>query len=147
MNNKLSLADVQSNLNDIPYINTGGCGVAALVLYRHLVSNNKKPKIVLLYRKYEECDLEFNARKIETGDYRNLIVPYHICIIWKGQRIDSEGYDAHATCNTDLEQTITEDILIELLNTGEWNDNFDRSYIGAIEFQNNVKLPHLGRPY
>jgi hypothetical protein len=125
----MDLDTALTELGKIPNINSGGCGLVALALYRML---ERKPKIFAVY--------EFPSEV-------NKWIPYHLFIEYDSSVIDAEGiwHDGWYPHEEDLyvaEESlvvveIEESLLLKMLNgqtRGSWNSMFEREkYFRKIE--------------
>ena len=124
-----TLSQVRKFLNGIDDINFGGCGVAALALYRWCKAHGLKPDgFAWLYKDYEADDLVSNENAIQSQELDNLYVPCHVALQLDGLLYDSATSEASNTCRTSLTQPgISESVLLHLLNDSRgWNSYFDR---------------------
>jgi hypothetical protein len=112
--------DARKFLSQVPNLDYGGCGIAALSMYRWVVKNeNEKPEIVLLYR----------PLRLEPGSFRK--GPSHCGIKYNGKIIDQDGeicLDLYSNW-----MKISEDGMLDLLNRlGSWNSDFKRRHVPKI---------------
>ncbi len=121
------LREVTTFLSCIEAINAGGCGIAALAIYKWMEKNAiemlKDIEIVFLYN--DSWEYNTNCSRIQDGE-NCLIVPAHIILrTSKGKEID-----AHCTWNgRETEHTVGIQHLINTINTpvsNGWNNWFDR---------------------
>lgn len=149
-----SIERVMRSLNRIPNINQGGCGVAALVLYRWLKAQGAKPEILFHYDKENSCtcdicrtigDSSVHNRSIITGDLKAQPVAPNHCTIKLPEvifPIDSSG--SYLMGLSDKTHTVPETFLIKAINHGQgWNKDFDRSYIIRIEQETGIDLSDI----
>ena len=126
----MELTDIQSKLNEIPFINAGGCAIASLVMYRWLKKENKltgNEKFIYLYR-YETGEYFQNQKALE--DYS--IIPTsasHICLYYGGIYIDSEGSIFPDNWQYSMEIEPGDFIIRSINNVDDWNSCFKRSNI------------------
>lgn len=124
-----NLSDVLCILNNIPFINRGGCGISALALYRWLKKNRVKvshsPFVVLCEDEYE---LMHNNAACENGDVDEIIIS-HVVIEFHGGLYDSEGRNGDMIRSMPFRQDyqLNEGELLAIINTNAWNSLFDRS--------------------
>lgn len=122
------LYEVLEVLSDVPYINAGGCGISALTIYRWLKDNKKRVRsrcFVTLYRSQEAA--QQNRRAVRSNDLQSLKVPTHICIIYNGKIIDSNGFATYDSYNRGPD--LTESELLFMINYSDnWNETFDRTW-------------------
>lgn len=129
-------------LNSVPYLNSGGCGIAALAIYRWCKDNgvevSDRPFVVLAE---DEWDADACNRYLENNDLDNAWFS-HIAI-----EIDGEVYDSEGTGHLDEQYVrcayrLDEDELLYALNeVGGWNDMFHRkSGVRVIEYGLQIDL-------
>lgn len=90
MNNSksnISLSSLAVALGSLPYINRGGCGQAALLMYKYLQAKGYKGvEIVFMYQKDIKIIYTVNKRAVECGD---LLHPAgHVMLKWKNILFD-----------------------------------------------------------
>lgn len=145
----MNFTDACEFLDNIENINYGGCGVAALALYRWLQKNESIDgvKIVFCYSGYEQDTLENNRSKLDEGDI-NLLAPSHVMLYRSGRYFDSEG--GLELPRYPLLQFIELSVLLATINepNGEhyldgWNETFDREAIPVIEKGLDVDLSDI----
>lgn len=116
-----------NKLADVPAINYGGCGIAALALYRWCIVHKIQPDGFILL---DDDGIDNNSYAIETGEYENMTVPSHIVLSVKGYYCDSRGISDDNPYSDEYDYVldgIKPDALLYLINNGEsWNDEFDR---------------------
>ena len=126
-----TLQETREFLSSIPYINSGGCGIAALAMF--LASQNKNTQVIYMYKNHSESSYKNNKKVLETGK-GNAESAGHIAIIFEdGLIIDCdkeiliENYDySHTT--TDI------NFILNSIRNGVWNSTFDRDkYLPSIE--------------
>lgn len=132
------LMEVRNLLNEIPYINAGGCGISALAMYMYSKKNfNKIPKIIFTYR--EIYHLNIND-KFLSSDSNSTIPPSHALLKYEDKYFDSNKIINKPTRSFEHEVTI--DLLIESLKYRDrWNNMFDWKHLKAIEKKLNIKFP------
>ena len=129
-----TLKQVRRYLDSVPCINLGGCGIAALAMYRWLMKNGrltKKTGFVLVHSYRMDYAKNQNAIK---GVYSDATACHHIALLHRGRIIDSEG--AYVPETSKVLVTDDEQILIYALNNNldDWNFMFDREeHVGNIE--------------
>jgi hypothetical protein len=147
-----TLTDVQNYLNNIECICEGGCGIAALAMYRWLKKNDevKDVKFVFLYVRSSTCNYNHNEEVLE----HNLkgvvypVAPSHVIIKKNERMFDCRGEfnDTHIDPFDDtiyaLSQEITdEEFLVKTVqNEQTWNSSFDRENICDIVATLDVDL-------
>ncbi len=133
INKMETFEEVQEYLKDIPCIDTGGCGVSLLGMYKWLKKNKdiEGVKFIFLYKnKSVYLNNEEILRNKRTG---NPEAPAHCCLYYKGQFIDCKGI-------INMEkftwfQLIDEEAFVKkaIDNKDTWNEMFDRQQILEIE--------------
>jgi len=134
---KSELEDKLEKLEDIKHINHGGCGVAALAIYRYLVNNGiyqKYLSFTFTYVGWDRSLYEKNLDNHNNGLIENLEVPSHIVVTFKGSiHIDSEGWNRYIG---ETKYVYTHEATLEevenLVNSHGWNHLFDREEIVPI---------------
>jgi hypothetical protein len=130
---------VQDFLNEIPNINSGGCGISAYAMYLWLCKRNmltEDTQIVFLHHRYSENDFERN-QEFYTQRRGKPVAPEHVVLYRNGSYIDSSGVykkanDFYFKLAVSLEKA--EDFLVNSLNDNNWNSWFDRpSVVPMIE--------------
>jgi len=134
-------------LRSINYINGGGCGIAALAMYRWLEANKyltSNTKVVYLYRNYDKGLYDNNKQYIENGD-GEINSCNHAVLFHYGNYIDCRGVLDKVVLNDyPFKQLIEEEILVESLNTDTWNSMFNREIsIPFIEKMLGVDLSDI----
>lgn len=142
---KPSLTDALACLRSIPNINRGGCGIAALAIYRWCQKNDvpvsDRPFVII---DNEPESIEANERKCKAGSFASLYVP-HIVIEIGGTLVDSEGIgdesDTISRWNYRQQYQLNEQELLERINTDRWNGMFNRTkYTDIIAYGLDVDL-------
>lgn len=136
------LKQVQKYLSEIPNINRGGCGISALSMYRWIKDNERigNTKFVFLYIGDEGKERYLNNQKILRDKDKKAQACSHICILYMGEFIDSDG--EVDVSDYDWIQIIDEEEFIKraLSNTKDWNILFNREYINNIENELEIDL-------
>lgn len=120
MNNKFT--NIQKQLNCIPGINTGGCGVSAYIMSSWALKFlNKKLDIILLYNSISTTEYLLNKKLLnDYGD--KAYCPDHIVLFDGKKYFDSSGdYDIK---NYRWKQTVDLNFLCKIINDGHWNNSF-----------------------
>ena len=146
--------DLRKYLDNVDNINRGGCGLSALVMYRWLRERGIKSEIIFLY----EFDYNEIYQNYDNGEYIN--TPFHVVLFKDGILIDSytgeipkfEDNMVNFTYGDNEEDyyycfNVGEEILVDVLQNGNWNKQFDRNknfyniventgvYLGDIEYE------------
>lgn len=131
----LNFDSVLAYLSSINHVNQGGCGIAALAMYRWLELNKllaADTAFVYLYRDYDKGLYENNRQYIENGE-GEINSCNHAVLFHRGDYIDCSGIlCGEFLSEYPFKQVVDEEILIESLNTDNWNCMFDRH--NAIPF-------------
>lgn len=112
-------------LNDIPNINRGGCGISA-----YAIANWIKKQDVRYEPKYIVQNGDFSNNRECIAKNRPLGDIPHILVEWENFTIDSNG--AQKDWFPRLSLPISEDILIITINFGRWNSDFNRDHVETI---------------
>ena len=78
-----TLWEVQNYLNEIDYINSGGCGISAYSMYLWLKKNNlinSSFRFVLCYKGYSE-DIYVNNSNVLRNNKGKAIAPNHMACL------------------------------------------------------------------
>ncbi len=143
------LEDLREYLRAIPYINSGGCGVAALAMAKWIKKNHKiEVPIVFFY--YDAYTYKENLWKLDNRSTMTiwdkhryaLLGANHICISWEGMNIDNEKSVKVGSKYKYLHAITDYKAVAECVaNRYIWNDSFDRDkYIPQIEGMLGFKL-------
>lgn len=124
-------------LNNISHINSGGCGVAALAMYRFLKKNgllSKDFKVIFLYSKCYKFLYDANTK---GGCYG----ANHIVFKFNGRLYDSEGLFEIEYTDYVYKHPVSIKKLLIALNSDSWNSSFNRSReIPKIERKLKISL-------
>ena len=129
--------DVRKYLSGIPSINDGGCGIAALSMYRWLEKNkNEKSFFICCYTDSENCQ---NNLSYLGKDKDKLSAPSHCGIEHGNKFLDSRSTIPIVMYN-DLHFT-NEKGMLELINYGkEWNLQFKKENTKEISKRLGINL-------
>lgn len=129
-------------MNNISNINSGGCAIAALAMYRWLKKKGqikKKTDFHFCYHHKDENTLKKNKNNLKRNN--NLLSCTHAFIYFKGEYMDSESiinveagynYDDYTFINKkNIIKIYDENLILDSINSGGWNSSFER--------QRNVK--------
>ena len=122
---------VLSKLDNVPYINNGGCAISALALEKHInaLYPEVKTQIVYLFGSWEKDRIN----DINNGNARSCSHAY--------LRINNIYYDSHGGFTLkELEEewrypkllNVSNKIVIDSINHSDWNPCFDRKDISKI---------------
>ena len=135
---------VINKLSQIPNINSGGCGISALAMYRLL--GKKNIDILFLYRNYEDVSY-VNNQNILKGDADSIpSPPLHVVLHKKGKYFDSYGEmdERYLSIAYMFRHKCDESFLVDTINNRyKWNLKFNRKYIKYIERKLKVDLSDI----
>ena len=143
-----SLGSILDTLNSIPRINSGGCGIAALAIYRWCKANNvpvSDRPFIFLWRDDDEWEARNNDQHLFNGEIDNVEAPSHVAIELADGLYDTEGLEGSRLfqrCTCKQEYKLNEYELLNVINrTEEWNFTFNRSRnIPIIEIALGIDL-------
>ena len=149
--NKLIIESVYKRLTYIKYLNSGGCGVAAYAVYKHLSiyypDIAKEVKLVFFYRKGDNCA---SANKKAMSNNKFDYVPSHIVLKYDKFYFDSNFVNRKYQLNAGIIQVVDKlndftIALLELINNNKsWNKSFNRKKcIPVIEYNLSIKLKEI----
>lgn len=145
MNTRRRIERAVEFLDSIPYINSGGCGIAALAIARYVHKEN--PRIKLKFGFLGDYG---------TNEDGSRDAPSHVVLLWDGHRVDSNGIDSAFSQHWELIESLDEsDLVASLNNVSTWNSAFDRAgELPGIERELDIDLsdvkhenPPWGRPW
>lgn len=137
-----ALAKIQA----VPNINRGGCGIAALALYRWARARGiwtDSRGFVFLWEEGDEWEADRNDQRLLDGQISQAVAPNHVVLRLYDGLYDSDGpYDVEQAGDIPQLYELDEAELVCVLNnTGAlWNDEFDREDITLIETALGVSL-------
>ena len=147
-----SLNSILESLDDLPFINSGGCGVSALAIYRwckaHDVWVSDRP-FTFLWRDGNEWEASNNDELLLNGELDRVEAPSHVVIqLFDGGDYDSTGQ--RCDCYPYVvrqEYKLNEQELLNVINRPEeWNSVFQRALlIERIEFSLGIDLSDIVR--
>jgi len=126
---KLTFTKARKELDSLPFINQGGCGLAALALYDTAVREGKKPKIVYCYSFWGDSTAMHKNNLFKEGKRKRAYACSHVLIKVGKRYWDSTGEikSKDVKWAYELDEDITRKHLIASINNkGAWNDCFDR---------------------
>lgn len=136
-----SLEEVQQILNDVPAINSGGCGISALTMYKYLKARGENAKFVYLYERREL--LEENSVTLNTGNGQ-YHAPEHVVILHKGKLLDSGGEIEDPEWWGRHEQIIEDEgFVLNTINNADWNWCFNREHVRDIQKKTGIDLSEV----
>jgi hypothetical protein len=124
-------------LQAIPYIDEGGCGIAALTMFRWLKQHQKPSEIVYFYNDRSKDSFQTNESVLKYGIFVGAVSCSHAYIRLEGKLYDTNGRQ------TDSRQhhTVTEALAVESIkNKVGWSSPFDRDFIQFIMEDTGVDL-------
>jgi len=129
------LRKLLKQLNKIDSINSGGCGIAALAIYRFLEKHNliNNTKIIYLYA-YDDASIYYN--NIHNQKNNSILdAPAHVILKHENSYIDSRGIKDRIICNwKEYKQELNVKELLISVKKSDWNPFFNkRDSIPLIE--------------
>lgn len=148
-----SLANVLEFLDSIWSINSGGCGVSALAIYRWSKQHESVSDRPFHLFWHDDCvskhTVEQNDEALANGDLDSLQVPCHLVIELFNGFYDSTGkLDESDLPELHQEYRLNESELLALINDhyGDWNSSFHRAkLIPQIEQDLGIDLSDVVR--
>ena len=136
--NNLSVNEMIIFLRNIPYINEGGCAIAAITIKRFLkINKNIKCDIIYRHNFKDEYNINVNA-------LRNLDDPIscnHAFISLKKSAFDCEGKQYFKNHCIKMPEKL---VIASLNKLDEWNPSFKRKkYIPIIESKLKIDLSDI----
>jgi len=151
-----TLEDVQCFLNNIEFINEGGCGIAMLAMYRWLKKNkqlNKSTCFYYLYSSWSENRYLNNKEVLKTKNGKPDCCT-HAMLYHNDLFIDSLGNYNFSIVSNDynwLQKITDEKFIIDSINNynyNTWNSDFERKKnIKIIEKGLNIDLSDICLKY
>ena len=134
-----------SRLDEVDYINAGGCGVSALAIYRWCKANNiqiEDRPFVFLWSSHDERDAERNDILLNEGKLNDVEVPAHVAVRLHDTEFDSEGDNAGESWSIHQTYLLNEaELLIVINESSGWNSLFRRRvHVPEIEQALGVDL-------
>lgn len=140
-----SLQEVLDFLDNIPAINSGGCGVSAYAVYKWLEKNNSLSEdfaIIYLHR-WGMGDMRTN-KKFLKGKSDRAVACSHVVFRYLGMYYDSEGvYIKHIDQDTSvyIEAKDVDRFMKASLASNDWNRRFQRKqHVPSIEENLGIEL-------
>jgi hypothetical protein len=120
-----SFEDLRKYLSNIPYINNGGCGIAALAMYFFLKDKGEAVELVFFHKIFDAeralSNIKINIESGVTASSAN-----HCGIFYNGQFLDC---DSILNPSNYLCIIFTTDVIMrEAVAKSQWNSDFDRDY-------------------
>ena len=121
-------------LQTIPCINEGGCGIAALTMFRWLKQRGESSEIVFYYN--SKSKKSFNANEACMG----VDSCSHAYVKYKQKLYDTERLQTDGR----LRHMMSESMVVKSVNNKKnWSSNFDRDFIPYIQKDTGVDLSDL----
>lgn len=127
---KINFDQLRSELNNIPNINRGGCGVAALIMYDALVMNGKRPTIYYTHR--DDLLYNKNLNSLKSNKYKNGKAPVHILLKLEGDYFDSTETFFYLKEHQRPLRVSKEFLLSTIIHANNWNKLFKRKDIHTM---------------
>jgi len=122
----IGLEEVQEYLGNLAYINSGGCAISALVMYRWLKKNKKlSRKTCFVYLDSDERMHADNKKSLEN----NIGTPSscsHVVLLHKNNFIDCYGEYDKQKYSYQLKIKSEEFVVKAINNVSAWNPIFNR---------------------
>ncbi len=144
-----NLNQVFEVLKYIPFINNGGCGIAALSMYRWLKKNNQleeDTQFVYMHEPKDKSDYLENKRILKGVGEVEPRSCNHAAVFHKGHYLDAKGSLDGVRLDEYEHFEFTKDesfILASVNNVGQWNNAFERAYIDYIEDELRIDLSDI----
>lgn len=141
--------DVKEFLSNIDYINSGGCGLSALVMYRWLKKYDKLTEdIKIIFLDNDEYNYK-NNKECMTNKQGVLEAPSHVIMLLKGTYMDCKKIQYNVTQRYNYILEVAENHLVDCLNNVfSWNLVFDRNTaISQIETNLHIDLSDIDKKY
>lgn len=134
--------------NEVKGINFGGCGVAALSMYRFLKRNNQldyNSSFAFIYYSDSYNDLLINELILNDHLKELPHVPNHVVLNLCGVLFDSDGvFTLEEDDRIQLIPFDREDFIIDTINNLDyWSNEFDRRQIDTISKELDIDLSDI----
>jgi hypothetical protein len=141
--------DVKEFLSNIDSINSGGCGLSALVMYRWLKKYNKLTEDIKIIFLDNDENNYMNNKECMSNKQGTLKAPTHIVILYDSFHIDCAGVQYNIAQRYNYVLEVAEDYLVNSLNNiPTWNVQFDRDEaISVIENNLHIDLSDIARKF
>ena len=137
----MTLDDVLAYLQKVPYINDGGCAIAALAIYRWMKQNRPEVPVVMEYRyhSYDQADLKQNESFL-NGKRVKPRTCSHATVDIDGVAMDCDGPLLGGGAAGFLIHQVNERLVLKSLRTNDWNCSFRRYHVPEIAKALDVDL-------
>ena len=133
-----TFSDVRKYLNSIPNIHCGGCGIAALAMYRWLEVNSAIKNIEFYFFHNRHWEYNENRKYLKNKNNGNVHAPSHVGLKYRRRIIDSEGFILRGEFLFKLKLDIVT-LIAAINNVDDWNSYFNRrAYVSKIA--KNLKI-------
>ena len=141
--------DVREFLSNISFINCGGCGISALVMYRWLKKYNKLPEGTKILFLENDLSNHLNNKECMSNKEGVLKAPCHVVIVLRDTYMDCANIQYNVSQRYDYILEVAEDYLVDCLNNlNSWNYMFDRNEaMSNIESKLHIDLSDVMRKY
>jgi len=141
--------DVKEFLNNIDSINSGGCGLSALVMYRWLKKYNQLPEDTKIIFLDNDENNHLNNRECMCNKQGVLRAPSHIVMLLEDSYIDCTSIQYNIKERYDYILEVAENYLVDCLNNViSWNCAFDRNEaLSEIETNLHIDLSDINRKF
>ena len=137
-----SLEQLRQFLGKIPTINAGGCGIAALAMYREAERLGLKAEFQGVYFTGFEDDFIYNMAKLECGRASDMILPCHMIVEVEGVLLDSRSIGQGELILWTYRHNIPVNTAIAMIEDERlWKPTFVRAkYLPYIETYMGIQL-------
>ena len=128
---KQTLSQALEQINQIPFINAGGCGHVAQHLYEYITNHFPTQPIQILYGFVSDFHEEYEQTHIENGTPESAD---HVMIKLRSYYIDSRGLHTYDQMDElyDTRYEVSYSYLKDSLEMAFWNSSFNKSNIELI---------------
>lgn len=133
---------LRNDLAIVKNINCGGCGIAALVMYRWLKTNQQIEAEIIYGFDPMSFGYESNLRYQQTNQPECAESAMHVFLSLGGNDFDCEQ-DVPVDDVFDRTLTVTEQHLVDSINNGSWLDWFKRTDIIPVAKKYNIDISDI----
>lgn len=139
-----TLKDVRKFLTNIPFINYGGCGIAALAIIRWIKKNfNEDISYIYFVHTMFNPYISENNQFVKEGKGM-IYAPSHVYISFRGKIFDVNSYTKKTDMLSPLQFKSEEVLVMALNNVKSWNCAFNRhDAIQKIEAYLDISLSDI----